>query len=443
MKVTLIYPGIGITGFGKTKIFPLNGELQWIQHGLASIGAYAKREGYEVDLIDMRTLDSWEHFENIITLKSPDVVGISVSCLDYKSALEACAMIKTINPKIVTVAGGIFATEFPQELLKSDNINYVITGEGEITFTNLLGALKKGEPFPRISKGLTPDLDNLANIDRELFDYKRELSCYFAPNQPFPHVTMIAGRGCPYNCSYCQPAERAVFGRHFRMRSVENVLQELRDLRDRYDFKSITWWDDTFTVSSGWIYKFCDAYKKEGFNAEMAACSRADIICKNEEMIKRLSEAGLNWLVIGFESGNQRILDLLKKGTTVEQNYKAAKICKKYKIKLFATFMLGLPTETKEEVKDTIRMIRAIKPEHPSPFYFTPIPGTDIYDYCIKNGMLLRDDPFEIERTGNFIPKIKGVDYKFLDTLRASLSSATLLSRIRKVLSDWGGKLTR
>ncbi len=432
MKVTLIYPGIGIKGFGKTKLFPLDGELQWIQHGIASIGAYAKREGYEVDLIDMRTLNSWEHFKNIMTLKSSDVIGISVSYLDYKSALKAFEVIKTINPKIETVAGGIFATLFPQELLKNDNINYVITGEGEITFTNLLDALKKGESFSRISKGITPDLDFLPNIDRELFDYKRELNCYFAPRHPFPHVTMIAGRGCPYNCSYCQPAERSVFGRHFRMRSVENVIQELRDLRGKYDFKSITWWDDTFTVSPSWIYKFCDAYKKEGFNAEMLANSRADIICKNEEMIKRLSEVGLNWLVIGFESGNQRILDLLRKGTTVEQNYKAAEICKKYKIKILATFMMGLPTETKEEVKDTIRMIRTIKPEQPGPFYFTPIPGTDIYDYCIKNDLLLKDDPFEIQRTGNFIPKIKGVDYKFLDTLRASLSSRTLLSRIAR-----------
>jgi len=436
MKITLIYPGIGIAGFGKTKQFPLNGELQWIQHGLASIGVYAKREGHEVDLIDMRTLDSWEQFEKIITLKNPDVIGISVSYLDHKPALKAFEVIKTINPKIVTVAGGIFATVFPQELLKNDNINHGITGEGEITFTALLDALKKGESFPRISKGITPDLDSLPNIDRELFDYKRELNCYFAPWHPFPHVTMIAGRGCPYNCSYCQPAERSVFGRYFRIRSVENVIQELRDLRSKYDFKSITWWDDTFTVSPGWIYKFCDAYKKEGFNAEIAACSRADIICKNEEMIKRLSEVGLNWLVIGFESGNQRILDLLNKGTTVEQNYKAAEICKKHKIKIFATFMLGLPTETKEEAGDTIRMIKTIKPEYPSPFYFTPIPGTDVYDYCIKNGLLLREDPFEIGRTANFIPKIKGVDYKYLDTLTASLSPATLLSRIAKALFD-------
>lgn len=436
MKVTLIYPGIGIRGFGKTKLFPHYGELQWIQHGVAFIAAYAKREGYEVDLIDMRTLNSWEHFENIITLKSSDVIGIYVSYLDYKSVLKAFEVIKTINPKTVTVAGGIFATIFPQELLKNDNINYVITGEGEITFTNLLDALKKGESFLRISKGITPDLDSLPFIDRELFDYKRELNCCSVPGLPFPHVTMIAGRGCPYNCSYCQPAERAVFGSHFRMRSVENVIQELRDLKSKYDFKGITWWDDTFTVSPSWIYKFSDAYEKEGFNAEMVACSRADIICKNEEMIKRLAEVGLNWLVIGFESGNQRILDLLKKGTTVEQNYKAAQICKKYKIKICATFMMGLPTETKEEAKDTIRMIRTIKPEDPSPFYFTPIPGTDIYDYCIKNDLLLRDDAFNIERSGNFIPKIKGVDYKFLDNLKASLLP-TLLSRIAKALFDW------
>lgn len=439
MKATLIYLGIGIKGFGKKKLFPSDGELQWIQHGVASIAAYAKTKGYEVDLVDMRTLDSWEHFKNIITLKNSDVIGISVSYLDYRSALKAFEIIKTLNPKIVTVAGGIFTSMFPEELLKQDNINYVITGEGEITFTNLLDALKKGEPFPRMSKGIAPDLDSLPFIDRELFDYKGELNCSFAPRHSLPHITMIAGRGCPYNCSYCQPAERTVFGGHFRIRSVENVIQELKDLKSRYDFGSITWWDDTFTVSPVWIKKFCDAYEKEGFNAEMAACSRADIICRNEEVIKRLAEIGLNWFVIGFESGNQRILNLLQKGTTVEQNYKAAQICKKYKIKICATFMMGLPTETKEEVMDTIKMMRTIKPEVPTPFYFTPIPGTHIYDFCIKNGLLLRDDPFNIERTANFIPKIKWVDYKFLDTLRASVSPS-LLSKIAKRLFDWIGR---
>ena len=202
------------------------------------------------------------------------------------------------------------------------------------------------------------------------------------------------------------------------MRSVGHVMEELELLRAAHQFNSITWWDDTFTVFPKWINEFCDEYKARGFKAKMAACSRADLICKNEDMIAKLADNGLDWLVIGFESGSQRMLDLLKKGVTVEQNIEAAEICRKYGIKMFGTFMLGLPTESRDEQLATVEMIQTIAPEHPSLFYFTPIPGTDIYDFCQSNGLILRDDEFNIERTNNWTPKLAGVDYEFLDQLR-------------------------
>jgi len=195
-------------------------------------------------------------------------------------------------------------------------------------------------------------------------------------------------------------------------------MEELKELHDTYAFHSITFWDDTFTVNPDWINDFCKEYKKEGFAATIAANSRADIICDNEEMIEELANIGLDWLAIGFESGSQRILDFLDKGTTVEQNLEAARICRKYGIKIFATFMLGLPAETQKEQLQTVNMIRDIAPEHPSLFYFTPIPGTNIYQYCLDNDLILRDDPFDIDRTGNYKPKIKGIDYSYLDKLK-------------------------
>ena len=439
-RITLIYPGIGICGFGRAGKSG-SGEINCMHHGLASIGATFKSKGYNVELIDMRTLNSWEDFKKTIENLSTDIVGISISNLDYKIAMKAVEIIKDLKPRTTIVAGGLNPTIFPENYKDNQKIDYIITGEGEITFAKIVQGLEKGLSLPKFNKGEVPNLDELPWADRNLFNYSRELNCRFTPDQAFPFVTMIAGRGCPYQCTYCQPAENMTYGRPHRMRSPQNVIAELRALKNEFDFKSITFWDDTFTVNPEWIFEFCDLYEKEKFGATIAACNRADIICRNESIVKRLSEIGVDWFVIGFESGSQRILNLLKKGTTVEQNYKAASICRKYGIKIFATFILGLPTETREEQLATAKMIMDIKPECPSPFYFVPIMGTEIYDLCKKKDLMLRDsvDPFNIERTGVFKPTIKNIDYKFLDRLKSRIFKQykkSTVQLIKELLQD-------
>ncbi len=136
----------------------------------------------------------------------------------------------------------------------------------------------------------------------------------------------------------------------------EELLNSCKSLKNEFDFKSITFWDDTFTVNPEWIFEFCDLYQKEKFGATIAACSRADIVCRNESMVKRLSEIGVDWFVIGFESGSQRILNLLKKGTTVEQNYKAASICKKYGVKIVRAGTVA----TKRNIKNLEKFFRLV-----------------------------------------------------------------------------------
>jgi len=413
MKVTLIYPGIGIIGFNSPD---LSGEKKWINHGLALIGANLKKHGHEVDLIDMRDLQDWNHFIFEIKKRNPDFIGIGISYLDWKIADKCFQIIKEINPEIKTIAGGIFPSIFPDEVLKNKYIDYVIQGEGEIAMLDIING--NGIDFDRfiISEPIH-NLDLLPFSDRELFDYRKELSQDFSPSGRTPHITMISGRGCPYGCGYCQPAERMVFKGKYRMRSVPNVIQELIELR-RYNFQSITFWDDTFTANHDWVMEFCDAYKIAGFGQKIACCSRADIICNNESMIKRMSEIGVEYFVVGFETGTDRLLKFINKGVMLEQNYRAVEICRKYGIKVFGTFMLGLPTETKEESRATIDMIKKIQPNHGMVFYFNPIPGTHLFDYCAENKLILRDDPFNIERTSQYSPKIKGIDYEYLNKLQ-------------------------
>jgi anaerobic magnesium-protoporphyrin IX monomethyl ester cyclase len=412
MRVTFIFCAVGIAGFNANRQ-PCDREGSWVGHGVASVAAATRKAGHEVDLIDLRQLSGWDAFIQRIEQYPADVYGLSVAPVDYYSALKAVFEIRTHVPAAKIIVGGIHPSIFPEQYTEFNVIDCVVTGEGEITFPELLNDINN---LPKRIAGKKPDLDAIPWVARDLFDYPRELSCNFAPDQALPSITMLAGRGCAFKCAYCQPAENAVFGKPFRMRSVENVIDEMTYLYSKYSYKSVTFWDDTFTFLPAWVDEFCEQYKNSGINASIAACSRADIICRNEGMIEKMADAGVDWLVIGLESGSQRLLDLIKKGTTVEQNYEAVKICHKYGIKVFATYMYGLPTETPEESYQTAMMIQDTAPEFPSPFWFMPIQGTDIYNFCKERDLILHEDE-TIERTGVFVPRIKDVDYEFIKKL--------------------------
>lgn len=409
MKVFLIFPGISGIGFNS---YGKGMEESWISHGLCSISAYAKKEGYSADLIDLRCLKNWKHLEHSISEKKPDVVGITMMSVDYNPAMECIKRIKKVSPQTIIAVGGPHPTIMPEEVEKEKNIDHIITGEGEISFTELLKTIEKGERCPRIIKGIAPeDLDELPFADRELF---KDLE-YPLPVKGFdsPFVTVIAGRGCRFNCNYCQPAERIIFGKKVRRRSPLNMIQELSILRETYNFKSLMIHDDCITEDKPWVTEFCRLYKENGFDQPFACQSRSDIICRNEDMVALMSEVGLKIVFIGFESGSQRVLNFLRKGTKLEHNFRAAEICRKYSVKIWANYMMGIPTETKEEVMETARMIKAIKPDHYSPAFYTPHPGSDLFKYCEEHGLSLIKNHDSYRRNATEA-KIKGIDYKFI-----------------------------
>jgi radical SAM superfamily enzyme YgiQ (UPF0313 family) len=266
-----------------------------------------------------------------------------------------------------------------------------------------------------------PDLDAIPFADHELFLQEWRKWGYgldspeapFVPELPPPFVTLIAGRGCMYNCSYCQPAERLIFGRQVRRRSVTNVLAELQELHNRYQFQSFMFHDDCLTEDREWVIEFCQAYRAAGFSQPFFCQSRSDIIVKNEDMVQRMAEAGLRGYLIGFESGSDRVLKFIRKGTKRAQNLEAARICRRYGISIWANYMLGLPTETKEEVLETISMLKEIDPDYYSPAFYTPHPGSDLYTYCEENDLSLIKSHDSYRRNPDEA-KIKGVDYPWL-----------------------------
>lgn len=401
-KAVLIYPTY--VAFKKGTGF----EYSWIHHGIASIIAYAKKEGVDIDLIDLRTLANWDEFESRI--RGYGYICLSIVTQDVSMASICIDNAKQINNDAIVIVGGVHPTIRPQDFIDNDKVDYIITGEGEVSLTNLIKSLMGGGKFPRVIEGVKPELDNIPYVDRELWLSE---DCPASSFQS-PFFSLISSRACLRNCYFCQPCSRMVFGNKERNRSVDHLIGEIESLRGKYGLKSFMLVDDNILQNRRWVGEFIERYKQHGFNAEFALSASVDLICRNEDAIKELAEIGCRWFIVGFESGSQRVLDFLRKGTTVEQNRKVTQILRKYKISIMADIMFGVPTETGEEAMETVNLVREIKPEILSITFYTPYPGSDLAKYCEENDLIIPyRDYAELARYANR-PKIKSIDYGFL-----------------------------
>ena len=209
-----------------------------------------------------------------------------------------------------------------------------------------------------------------------------------------------------------------IFGRKVRTRSVENIIIEVKDVIKKYGANFIMFECDTLTTNKSWALELCR--EMENIPVAWGAQSRADTI--DNELAAAMHGAGCMVLFIGFESGSQRILNLLRKGITPEQSIEAGRICRRNNILIFANYMLGVPTETVEDLEMTYNMMKTIQPELHSPTYFSPIPGSDLFDYCKEKDLIKTVDYVEYVRNPTH-EKIKGIDYRILDQYRDKIEN--------------------
>jgi radical SAM superfamily enzyme YgiQ (UPF0313 family) len=404
LRVLLVYPRLKAENLGGWDP-PL---------GILYLATYLQKRGIECDVIDATFMRDWTEFENALKRsKQPDVIGLSFSSPIAHMGFQAAALVKKIFPKSFVVAGGPHPTVAPLETVSNGFIDAIVLGEGEITLERLVKSLSKGLDLSMIpnlwyKKGgqiiqnqtrlFVQNLDDLPYPDWKFLDLRR----YIEVTGTIP---IHAIRGCPFNCFFCQPTQRKMFGAKLRARSPKSIVNEMSLLNDKYGKKNhiFSFEADTLVISKGWIKEFCNQIRLNKLEKTPWVCqARVDTI--NEEIINDMKNAGCIMIAFGAESGSQRILNLLNKGITTEQTEYATRLCSKKGIICSLYFMIGSPTETREDLEKTCEFIRRTRPDFISISRTTPMLGSSLYDYALQKGMLNINDFSQYDYYSNMYP---------------------------------------
>lgn len=371
--------------------------------GLGYIAAVLEKNGHEVAIVDSLLLRySVDEAADYIAGQKPDIVGISVMSPNYEGAKELSAQIKKrIN--VPLVFGGPHCSLLPVITMEQcRSVDFLIYGEGEFVFPLLIEAISG-----RLSYSDIPQLCFRDTNGRVIMN-KQEHPAHDLDEVPFPahHLfdaalypantcTLVTSRGCSYSkCAFC--ARAGLLYEKYRRRTVTNVIQELESLYKGYRYDTVIFFDDNFVQDEDWVVEFCDSLAQKRLALKWYCNGRVDTI--TEKMVEKMARAGCDTIMYGIESGDQGLLDHIEKGISIQQVKDAVKITKKFNIKTWGYFMLGLPGETPESGKKTAQFAVDLGLDFAQ---FTPpkvFPGTKLYDLCRQEGTLL-DGPDDFYNT--------------------------------------------
>jgi len=367
--------------------------------GLAYVAAYAEMDGHEVKVIDCEAEEKGYDDINTIALGfQPDLVGMQTYCTNINKVFKIAKSLKGIV-KTRVVLGGAHATLDPMGAITNEHVDFVIRGEGEIglarllkalgskTFSDIPGLVYKENNEIKINKPVEPMpcLDDIPFPARHLFPMDRYHSS--ANLRGKRTLNIMTSRGCPFRCLYC--AGSLIFGTSHRFNSTERIIEEIKSLKEKYNIDSLQFYDETFTLNKERINELCDTMIKEKLNLEWSCFTRVDLVSK--DLLTKMKEAGCYLIFYGLESGVQRLLDLIEKDITLQACEKAIKISHKLGIETWASFMLGLPTETLEDSYRTIDFAIELSPTFAQFTFATPFPGTGLYDLAACHGKVKTD----------------------------------------------------
>lgn len=334
---------------------------------------------------------------------SPDIVGVSILTTYLERAQELVGLLRKQLPRAYYIAGGIHSTSLPEETLDSLGVDGICIGEGEATMRDLCSALESGKPAESVHgllwhkksqtirtprRSLIEDLDLLPFPARHLLPFDSYL---FPPGIIRGHwssrsTTILGSRGCPYPCIWC--GSRALFGRRVRYRSPFSIAEEARELKERWRVDSLWFIDDTFTLNKTWAMEVSRSLKA----LKLQWGCQARVNTADEEMFRTMREGGCIQLDFGVESGSDRVLRAIGKGTTSDEARRAFAVARRVGLRTLASFMIGSPEEGPDEVEESIRLAREIRPDFTSVYHLTPFPGTTLFTTARREGWIKGGD---------------------------------------------------
>jgi radical SAM superfamily enzyme YgiQ (UPF0313 family) len=412
---------------------------------------YLYGAGFEIYRQTLKNPQSliWEEIKKKIVEYRPSVIGISVKSQNLASALMVARIAKSVDENMVVVFGGPHPSLVKSEILDDPVVDIGVLREGEETLIDILDSIEgklslstvKGIVYKEKNKIIkNPPREFISDLDSapfpvqvardSLIDYEQY------PLEAFKHV--FAARGCPYECSFC--GSRYIWSRKVRFRSVGNIVAEILEI-SKLGIRDIHFDDDTFGIKKSFILKLCQEIKKKCPGLKWSCEIHIKLV--DDETIAEMKSAGCQEILLGIESGNDRILTLIKKNITVNEAISAARLIKKHKIYLHTFFMVGFPQETEETMNDTMSAMTSIPSDNLICSIFTPYKGTELFDYCKKQNIIPQH--FDVSLYNHqspenyFCPNIPIDVYKDrLNRLEKKVNRIRNRQKLKMIFSDQG-----
>ena len=391
--VVLVNPDIGfdITKYSTKPNLP---------NAILCVGTALHQAGYNVKLIDQRVEKDWQ--QKLLEVLGTDVICVGISSMtgaQIRNGLQVARIVRSHSDRPI-VWGGIHPTLLAEQTLQHTCVDIVVRGEGEETIVELVQALRRNLSLGGI-RGISYkengtiyqnpprpfiDLDRQPPLAYELL----EMSDYLADYQGYKAADFMTSRGCPFDCGYCYAS--AFHSRKWRATSVDNVLNKLKVLIDRYGVRRFWFDDDDFFVDMNRARELLEAFTQLNIRWESRGARVDTVLRMDDRFLELLQRSGCVRLAVGAESGSNRILKLIKKRIQREDIVAANRKLARYPLYVRYNFMLGFPTETREEVKETVALALQLKRENPQAMFsafamFTPYPGCELHDLAVEHGL--------------------------------------------------------
>lgn len=389
-KILFIYPKPSVK-FDTAHCLPL---------GMGYITAVLEKNNFNVSVIDMNVQKT-----NLTKkLNNVDIVGIFTLTPNVYNAWKIAQKIKQLRPKTWVILGGPHASTLPEESLQKDSVDLVVRGEGEETILALcqawpnkffkpikgLSYKKRRKVIHNPSRPFIRDLDSLPFPAWHLFPYKKYTSTRptWVDQAKLNSGSMVTSRGCPFHCTFCF---KGVHGYEYRFRSPENVIKEMKFLKEKYHINFIEFQDDNFSLNPHRALKICQLMVKEKLNIKWSipnGISRVDNI--NKELLQWCKKAGCVDIWFAVESGSQRVLEkVIKKRTTLVQIKRAVRLAKQVGFTVGGFVCMGNPGETKKDLEKTIDFVCRLPLDRCQFTIVTPFPGSELYRQMAAENKLL------------------------------------------------------